>query len=202
MNGWLWYCTDKLAVVPYMPGTPVYRDNTLPFLYMQTKNEEKLPLVFQEDGFNLGKFVAFFEKRQTMQVLCHVDKDKNLLPVGYSWVDSPAGVDGARGALCGFCFLKEAKSTARDLGRLGIAYWMEDLRIDILHGVILEYNSAALNYARRLGFKEVAYVPKWRYVDGRLTGVRVVQLEKEDFWDGFEKWYQSQNPVEIPARLS
>ena len=199
MNGWTYYQTPALAVVPYMPGTPVYLDNTLPYLYGKTRDEGKLPLVFQEDGFNLGKFVAFFEKRQTMQCLCHVDDEKNLLPVGYAWVDTPSGVDGARGVICGFCFFKEARRTSRDLGRLGLAYWFEDLKIDIVHGVILEQNTPAVNYAKKLGFKPVAYVPKWRYVGGFLTGVHVLQLEKNDFMGGFHEWFSNQKAVEQPA---
>ena len=199
MHGWSWYQTEKLAMVPYMPGTPVYNDNIYPYLYAKTRDEGKLPLVFQEDGFNLGKFVDFFERLKTMQVLCHVEPNKDLKPVGYSWVGAPSGVDGARGVICGFCFFREAKRTARDLGRLGIAYWFEDLRITILHGLILEHNTPAINYSKRLGFKEVAYAPKWKYVDGRLVGVRLVQLEADDFMPGFEKWFSLQNAVSITA---
>ena len=87
-----------------------------------------------------------------------------MKPCGYSWVDAPFGVDGARGALVGFCFFKDGVKVSRDLGRLGLAYFFIDLKIDILHGAILEHNTAALNYAKRLGFKTVAFVPKWRYV--------------------------------------
>lgn len=198
MNGWTYYQTKDLAVVPYMEGTPVYRDGVLSHLYYRTKEEGHLGRVFHEDGFNHDKFIAFFERRHTLQVLCHIREEGTVVPVGYSWVDNPSGIDGERAVLCAFCFFKDAKRTCRDLGRLGLAYWFTDLRIDILHGVILEWNTPAVNYAKHLGFKEVAYVPKWRYVDGKLTGVRVVQLEAQDYLPGFEAWFETQNRVAKP----
>jgi hypothetical protein len=198
VNGWLHYGTETLQVCPYMEGVPVYSDGVLPYLYARTKEEGKLETVFHEDKFNQDKFIAFFERRKTLQILCHVRENKDLVPVGYSWIDLAYGVDGARGAVAGFCFFSEAKKTSRDLGRLGIGYWCIDLKIDILHGVILEENTVAVNYAKRLGFKTVAYVPKWRYVHGKMTGVHVVQLEAADFLPEFEDWYQANKiPVEI-----
>lgn len=197
MHGWTYYQTADLAVVPYMEGSPIYRDGVLPHLYYKTKEEGNLEKVFHEDGFNLDKFVTFFEKRKTLQCLCHVREDKTLIPVGYCWVDNPSGVDGQRGVLCAFCFFKDAKRTARDLGRLGLAYWFMDLRIDIVHGVILDWNTPAVNYAKHLGFKEVAYVPKWKYVKEKLTGVRVVQLEASDYLPGFDNWFETQKAVAV-----
>ena len=194
MNGWLFYGTKTLQVVPYAPYAPVYLDNTLPHLYATTKEEGHIRTVFMDDEFNLEKFVVFFSKRP-MQVLCRVEDNKDLKPCGYSWVDAPFGVDGARGALVGFCFFKDAVKVSRDLGKLGLAYFFIDLKIDILHGAILEHNTPALNYAKRLGFKTVAFVPKWRYVDGKMVGVHVVQLEKNDFLGGFEKWFNKNQLV-------
>jgi hypothetical protein len=193
-NGWSWYGTASLQVVPYAPFAPVYLDNTLPHLYARTKEEGNLSQVFMDDEFNLGKFVVFFEKR-AMQCLCRVVEDKRLIPLGYTWVESPFGVDGCRGALIGFCFFRDAVKESRDLGRLGLAYHFIDLQIDILHGAILEDNTPALNYAKRLGFKPVAFVPKWRYVGGKMVGVHVVQLEKNDFLSGFTDWIESKKVV-------
>ena len=197
-NGWGFYGTKSLQMVPYMEGAPVYLDNTLPHLYARTKEEEHLPAVFHEDGFNLEKFIIFCAKRP-IQCLCKVEDDKRLIPVGYSWVDAPYGIDGSRGALVGFCFFKDGIKVSRDLGRLGLAYMFIDLRIDILHGAILEFNTPALNYAKRLGFKTVAFVPKWKYVGGKMVGVHVVQLEKNDFMPKFSEWHEPQKLVADPV---
>jgi RimJ/RimL family protein N-acetyltransferase len=80
---------------------------------------------------------------------------------------------------------------AVDLGRLGVAYWMEDLRITVVHGIILSSNQPAINYAKRLGFREVATVPDWRYVHERLEPVTVVQVRDDEFMPGFERWFES-----------
>jgi L-amino acid N-acyltransferase YncA len=189
MNGWDFYQTKDLALVPYMRGTPVYKDGVLPYLYSRTKEEGKIGRVFHDDLFNMDAFVAHFEARKTVQLLCRVERDRELKPLGYCWVDAPSGVDGARGAVCAFCFFREATRYCMDLGRLGLAYWMMDLGIDILHGVILDWNTPAINYAKRLGFRHVASVPKWRYVNDRLTDVLVMQIEKTDYQPVFESWF-------------
>ena len=196
MNGWAYYQTKELAVVPYMPGTPAYNDGVLPDLYLRTKAEGNIERVFHEDGFGMDAFVAHFHKLKTLQLLCRVKDDKTLVPMGYCWVDMPSGVDGSRSAIAAFCFFKEARRVCLDLGRLGIAYWVIDLCIDILHGVILDWNLPAVHYAERLGFRQVARVPNWRYVNGLMTGVRVMQMEKADFLPGFNEWFEGKR---LPA---
>ena len=203
-NHYAYYQTKSLGVFPYMPGCSCYVDGMLPFLYRRTREEGKINSTFCGDDINMDSFVEFFVKRKTMQVLCRIEEDNTLKPEGYSWVDSPVGVDGARSAVCGFCFFNGAskKSDARDLGMLGIAYWMEALRIDIIHGISLESNIPARNYASHLGFKEVCIVPKRHFNNGSLEGARVMILEKPDFMTKFDAWFEplrwkgdDQNPV-------
>jgi RimJ/RimL family protein N-acetyltransferase len=201
MNGWAYYQTKDLAVVPYMPGTPVYRDGTLSHLYYRTRDEGKLAVTFCGDVMNHDQFIAFFEKRKTAQILCEVEGDKNLKPVGYSWADLPRGVDGARAAMCAFCFFNGAseRHSARDLGRLGLAYWFIDLQIDVLHGVMLESNIPGRNFAAKLGFTEAGVIPEYHYHESELVGARVMILRKRDFIPFFEEWFPQQIPVETPA---
>jgi RimJ/RimL family protein N-acetyltransferase len=197
MNGWLYYGTPELQLVPYMEGTPVYKDGLLSTLYYNTRDEGKLAAVFCGDVMNHDQFVAFFEKRKTLQILCEVSEDKTLNTVGYSWVDLPRGVDGAKAVMCGFCFFKGAskRTSARDLGRLGLAYWFMDLQVDVVHGVMLESNIPGRNYAAALGFREVAIVPKYHFHEGQLVSARVMMIEKNDFLPGFEDWIESQKGV-------
>jgi len=199
-NCWDYYQTKDLAVVPYMSGTPVYTDEMLPFLYQKTREEGKIELTFCGDILNLEKFVAFFVKRGTMQVLAEVEDDKTIKPVGYSWVDNPRGVDGSRGALVGFCFFKNSskQESARNLGRLALGYMMNALRIDVLHGILLEENTQARDYCIRLGGREVGVVPRYHYSAsaGQLVGARVMIIEKETYLPEFDKWFETQKVVE------
>jgi RimJ/RimL family protein N-acetyltransferase len=201
MNSWQYYQARNLAVVPYMPSTPVYRDGMLPYLYTKTKEEGRLQATFHEDDYRMDSFISYFDRIKTMQVLCEVaGPEKNLDPKGYSWVDNPVGVDGARSAVCGFSFFDGSgkKDTARDLARLGLAYWFIDLKIDVVHGILLASNIPAKNFAQKLGFVETAVVPKWRYVGGELVDVRAMTLEAVDFLPSFQEW-KSKNPVELPT---
>jgi RimJ/RimL family protein N-acetyltransferase len=199
MNGWTYYQTADLALVPYMPGTPVWKDGVLSTLYYNTRDEDKLAVTFCGDVMNHDQFVAFFQKRQTLVCLCEVREDKTLNIVGYAWVDTPTGVDGARAVLCGFCFFKGAskRTSARDLGRLGLAYWFLDMLIDVVHGIMLESNVRGRNYAQHLGFHQVGIIPKRHYYEGELVGARVMMLEKTDFVPMFEEWFESQKAVAV-----
>jgi RimJ/RimL family protein N-acetyltransferase len=199
INHWAYYQTKTLGVFPYMAGVPVFCDGMLPFLYTQAREEGKIEDTFCGDNLIQDAFVDFFHKRKTLQVLAEIEDDKTIKPVGFSWLDNPRGVDGQRAAMCGFCFFNNAskRDLARNLARLGLAYWMIAMKVDVIHGVQLESNVAARNFALRLGFREAAVVPKYHYSVsiGELVGARVMIIEKTDFVPAFENWFDSQKVV-------
>ena len=192
-SDWRYYQTHDLAVVPYMPGTPVYKDGLLPHLYVRTRDEGKIENTFCGDIPNMDEFIDFFLRRKTMQILCRVKNNSTIHPVGYSWVDAAIGVDGQRSALGSYCFLGDAgkNGDARSLAKIGIAYWMEALRIDVVHGIMVADNIQAVNFARRIGFEHVATVPDRHYYKGKLASARVVMLRKSNFMPKFDVWFQS-----------
>ncbi len=196
-KGWQWYGLADLQLCPFMPGSPVYIDETLPFLYRSTKQEGKMMMTFCGDDFNLGEFVNFFIKNGVMQVLCEVEENKRLKPVGYSWISNPHGIDGARSAAVGFCFFNNAskRSSARDLARLAIAYGMMDLRINVGHGIQIASNTAAQNFARRVGFKFVGTVPKYHHYRGELVDASIMCVEDTEWLPSFERWFEEQKVI-------
>ena len=197
MNGWQHYGLKDVQVIPYMKNSPVYLDETLPFLYRQTKQEGKMEMTFCGDDFDLGQFVNFFVKLGTMQVLCEVEENKRIKPVGYSWMSCPHGIDGARSAAVGFCFFNNAskRSSARDLARLAIAYGMMDMKINVGHGIQLASNVPAQNFARRVGFKFVGTVPKYHHYRGELVDASIMVVEDTEFLPSFEQWFSVQNAI-------
>jgi hypothetical protein len=197
MNGWQWYGTKGLQVVPFMENTPVYLDGMYSHLYNCTKAEGKIAQLFCGEEKNFGQFVAFFEALKTMQVCCEVTEGGKLIPCGYTWVSNPRGADGARTALCAMCFFAGAslRRSARDLARLALAYAFCDLKIDVLHGIQVVDNYPARNFALRLGFHEVGVVPKYHYINGSLIDARIVMLTAEEFMPKFHSWREKQEVV-------
>lgn len=190
---WNWYGIPGLQMVPYMVGSPVYRDGMLPFLYEKIKAEGSLVDTFCGDQMNSDGFTAFFDRLKTLQVLCRVTTEDKLVPVGFSWVMNAKGVDGARSCECGEAFFDGAAKTpdARALARLALGYAFEALRIDVLFGRQVSSNTAARNFSKRLGFKEIALIPKLHAINGALEDGRIMMLEKENFWPKFLEWKQS-----------
>jgi len=196
--GWGWYGTKSLQVVPVMKGTPCFVDGMMSHLYYETKRLGKIEQTFCGDHFTHDIFIHYFESLKTAQVLCRVTEEAKLIPVGYSWVSNPRGVDGGRAAQCGFCFLEDGssgKSSARDLARLAVAYALEDLRIDTLHGVQVIDNIQARNFSMRIGFKPVGVIPDYHAIDGKLVAAQVMMLRKSDFWPKFLEWKEKQEKV-------
>lgn len=200
-GGWLYYTTERLAVVPYCPQTPVYYDGMLPHIYSALKAEDKIADMFCGESKNMDAWIAYFDRIKTAQILCRITETKDLVPVGISWVDLPKGSDGARQCQCGMAFFGDASRTedARSLARLALAYGFEELRVDVFFGVQLASNLAARNFSLKMGFREVAMVPNWHPVDGELLPARVMMLEKEKFMPAFNVWKANQKSVEIPA---
>lgn len=186
---------------PYMPGSPVYLDATMPHIYASLKREDKIAAMFCGEHKNQDEFISYYQRIKTAQIACRVKEDLHLDPVGITWLDLPRGVDGARACQCGMAFFGDSTRTedAQNLAKLALAYAFEDLKIDVLHGVQLESNMAARNFSLALGFVEVATVPRWHCVeevwDNRLEAARVMMLEKIKFMPVFNEWFEKQEPA-------
>lgn len=194
MRGWLYYGTKHLQVVPFMPGTPVYVDDMLPYIYKRLRSEEKISRMFCGDDKNLNQFIAYFERIKTAQILCTV-ADRNdantLRPVGLSWVDNAKGEDGCRSAMPGEVFFNGTARISRSLAKLGLGYMFEEFKIDVMHGIQCVSNYPARNFALRLGFKEVAIVPDAHVVNGKFEDGRILILKAKDFLPRFHAWHEA-----------
>lgn len=215
MKGWRFYRTRDVGVFPYMPGTEVYVDGMLPFLYKKLDEEGKVAATFCGEKKSMDEFVSYFHRIKTMQVLCEIGDlidptaDPNdptslrhLKPVGFSWVDTPVGVDGKRCAMPGEAFFDSAskRSSARDLARLALGFVMNDMKVDIFHGVQLASNIAARNFSEKMGFKEVAIIPRRLYNNGELEDARIMMLTAEEFLPPFWEWIEGKHSEMKPEK--
>ena len=191
--------TSKAVVAPFSPGQPVYVDGMLSTLYYESVRAGIIERVFWEK-VNHDQFIRMFdESKKVLQILCELRnagaKEERIVPVGYCWLEMPRGVDGERAALCGFAFFKRSRFM-RDLGLLGAAYWVKGLKVNVVHGVMLETNMAAKRYSEAIGFEQVAMVPKYIFYQGALTNARVMTLNADSFLPNYEHWYSKQIPIE------
>jgi hypothetical protein len=202
MTGWE-YMTKDAAVVPFSPGTVVYRDGMLSTMYYKMKEAGLIEKTFCGDRIDHDHFIRMFdESKKILQILCEVENNgtptENITPVGFAWVEAPKGVDGARAAMCGFAFFRRTRYL-RDLGMLGINYWMRALKITVIHGVLLQSNRPAIRYAHKLGFTTYATAPLFHFYKDDLVPAEAVVLESKDFLPAYDKWFESKNVMETVA---
>ena len=184
------YQTDKVAVIPY-PSWP-NRDGLLGHLYLRTKQDDLLDTVFcGMSGIDFDRFVTYLSRKDIpAQIYCLQEEGKPFIPIGYCFLHSVDGADGARFAMFGFCFFKEywGREELRDLVWLCLAYWFHAIKVDILYGITLKDNFLARNFSRIFGFEEEAVLRKFLYRQGKRTDARVVLLEKENFQPLYQSW--------------
>lgn len=191
------YQTEKVALVPYDRAWPLFPDGLLGHLYLRTKQDGLLDTVFcGVETLDFDWVVGYLgSKSVTLQIYCLQEEAKPLTPIGYCFVMGTSGKLGARRANFGFTFFKEywGRTEVRDLVTLCLAYWMEVLKIDVLHGVTLADNFLSRNFSRNFGFEEVAIIPKFLYRQEELVGARIVMLDRATFEPRFETWRQAHN---------
>lgn len=188
------YQNERVALIPYASQWPVFPDGLLGHLYLRTKQDKRLELVF-DHGINFDKFVTYLSKKSlALQIYCLKTEDQ-LIPCGYCWVDDFAGAEGARRAMFGLCFFKEyrGRPEVAELGWLSLAYWFRELHIDVLYGITMASNLQALLFARRFSFTTIGTCPRFLYRQGELTDAKVVLLERERFEEICPKPLRLQN---------
>lgn len=193
--------TKKAAVIPFSPGTVVWVDGMLSTLFYRTKALGRIKTTFCGDSPDHDQFIRMFDpSKKVLQILCEVENqgtpEEQCHPVGYAWIEVPKGVDGERAAMCGFCFFKRSRYMY-DLGMLGIYYWMDGLKINVVHGVMLESNLPAKRFAEKLGFVTTAVVPKFHSLEGKLVSAREMMVEDSDFRPVFENWFESREVSDL-----
>jgi hypothetical protein len=190
--GWS-YQTDRVFLTPYdsaWTGTQVI-PHVLSAIWLRLREDDLLDTVFPGMG-DLGHdaVVSMLSKR-TVQLLWKRFKEGPIALIGFSFIDSADGVDGARKAMFGFAFFKEYWGTIEryQATHLMLAYWFSVLKIDVLFGITLRSNRLARNLARKFGCVELADVPRFLYCNGELADATLVMLEKESFAPLFNAWH-------------
>jgi len=185
------YRTQEVMLVPYAKATRAHLpEDLLVSLYCRTRDERLMETAFPGIQMDLVGFIQFMGAR-AVQILCVRDEDGVLKLAGYGLIVQAEGVDGARTARFGFNFFRQWHGTrqARDLGMFLIAFWMKELRVDVLYGTTLKSNRLAQNFGRRrFGFRVLCDLPKFFSCDGRLTDGTLVVLEKQDFMEYYTAW--------------
>lgn len=175
------YQTDDVLLLVYTDGDANFPDDTLVQLYLAAKRDRLIETVFPGQNMTMASFVAFLSKRP---IILGVEKATNVI-MGAGWLNEVEGSEGARKASLGFMMFRKfwGKSELRKFARLGLKWWFQETKIDVLFGFTLKTNLAAQAFSRELGFQFVADLPNFYSRHGHLVAARCLMLPKEAFME-------------------
>jgi hypothetical protein len=194
------YQTPNAVMVPYRAAaTSFYPEDFLVSLYYRLVEQDLLTVIFPGMAIShLNKFINFMSTHAC--VICFT-KDGNRITdtAGFGYIPETDGVDGARKASFGFGFFREHHATqeARTLSWFMLAFWLIELKIDVLFGTTLKSNGLARNFSLNFGFKNHVDIPKLFFREDELQDATVMLLEKEDFIPRYESWRETWEAAEV-----
>lgn len=184
------YTTDRVILIPYISKDSVLAPDILVRLWAMVERDHLMSVVFPGMDMDLNRFVSYLSQ---MPLLIGVVKPPVQAPegvlknqiCGFAWLYGVEGEKDVRKAMAGFCFFKPywRMPEVRHLARLGLKWWIEELKIGVLFGTILASNPIACAFARKFGFKKVARVPNFFTLPGRYEDALLVTLTREQYFE-------------------
>ena len=187
------YQSATTIMVPYKAQqTDFFPEDYLVSLYCRLVEQELLDIIFPGMNFtHLNQFITFFNSPAHPLLTCLLHENGQITTTaGIGYITETDGREGARKAGFGFGFFKEhwATQEARTLSWFMLAFWMFDLKIDVLFGTTLKQNGLARNFSQNFGFQLLGDIPKLFFRSGELEDATLMLLEKPVFSPLYEKW--------------
>lgn len=154
-----------IKLLPYVriDGEYTLSDFVLHGFFQQLQEEKTAQIVFQ-DGFicNGVDFINFLKEPRNLPAFAFID---NKI-VGVAWIN---GITGKH-AFAHFALLKSIWGKhSEEVGKAYLQYWFalpstkKEPLLDVILGFIPAKNSHALQFIKRLGFKQVGEIPSIMY---------------------------------------
>jgi len=149
-------------LIPYvvLDGQMTVSDEQVKAVYRQLVDDGTINVVFYDEVMKSEDDFLTFMKNKDNIVVFPV-RDKKLM--GVAWLNNLT----KNQAFAHFALFKEAalKKYTEEIGKEILDYWMnmpgnDGPLLDVLMGLIPEFNQKALYYIERLGFKRVGRIPK------------------------------------------
>jgi len=164
----------------------VYTPDVLVQVFNRLKTEGLYPIVFHDNpNQNLLEFMNFFSHPMTaLSAIMIIDNDQiqDIAAIGWlSGLESYA--DKRQRALASFCVFKDYQhpNLTSQMARLQFRYWFEHLRMDILIGMTPANNRLAVQFTKRIGFRELCRIPNYSAYLGKVSDTVVTMMDREQY---------------------
>ena len=182
------YESDRVLLCPYIPGSAMFAPDILARLWAMMERDKLMATVFPGMGeMTFNRFISYMSQ---VPLLIGLVKPMRGAPetlkcdiAGFAFLYGVEGSGDYRKAMCAFAFTRPNWRMAeiRQLTRLGLRWWFEELGIAVLFGTILASNGIALSYAKKMGFTKVARVPNFFCRPDGFDDAYLVTLTRERF---------------------
>jgi hypothetical protein len=187
------YKSSTTVMVPYrQERTEFFPQDFLVSIYCRLLEEKLVDIIFPGMNFtHLNQFVNYMSSPGHPVLFCFLKTETGITTTaGFGYITESNGKDGARNAGFGFGFFRDHWGTqeARTLSYFMLAWWIIELKIDVLLGSTLKANGLARNFSKNFGFTFVGDIPKLFFRHDELEDASLVVLEKENFLPIYEEW--------------
>ena len=171
----------QLWPAAFVEGQFSVPDECLVFLWREMERTGKQRDLFYNGGITTEEqWIAWIKAPENYPVLVVDSSSKKIVSI--AWLNH--AVDGA--ALVHFCMLGMPRP---EIGKTVLRFWSGMGILSVIVGFTPETNTAAIKYAKRIGFVESGYIPSMcnMIYEGRRVGAVVTtyltrQGEAQDWW--------------------
>jgi hypothetical protein len=178
--------TPPIAIIPWTPAMTGPLESAMTMVWRRLHDEDLYATVFHErTDFTFAEFMQFFSRPLTLvQVCAEVDEHGAIVDLaGLCWLADYEQLPSHRRACGSFAFFRKYWSPKwTDLfAKTLLAYYFEDLQLDLLIGVTPEPNRAARVFTVRSQLRYVARLPDYTTYQGKRCAALIASLTKEEY---------------------
>lgn len=169
--------SSDVSLIPYtrLDGEWTLPDHFVVSVFRQIKQEKNFELVFYEGQIRSeDDFLSMMKSPANAPVFLL----RNGVAAGVAWLNGFS----ANLAYGHFCFLAADDRDTVKMGKSIVSYWLSFPQLEFVMGVIPSFNRRAIEFVKKLGFKEVGDVPqmiKNTYGEDRAAAV-ILYLSRLD----------------------
>jgi len=180
------YRRGDIVMIPFNLTTGVFNEDSLIAFYDRLKQEDLWDIVFHENpGMSMREFLNFFSVPSNLLYVFTIAEGDEMVDVaGLAWLADIISCQGIwTRALGSFVFFRKYQSPqyTDECCKIILDFWFNFLGVNMIVGATPEENRLALLYIKRAGFREVARIPSYTTLRGKIMDGVITTMTKQQY---------------------